>query len=57
MKKYIAPEALNVAFNTETRFALTLSEWETGASGMESNNRFRIDPAFETLDDWDDEDE
>lgn len=39
MKKYIAPEALIVAFNTETRFALTTSELETGASGMESNYR------------------
>lgn len=56
MKKYIAPEALNVAFNTESRFALTLSEWETGANGMQSNQRFRIDPAFEDLE-WDDEDE
>ena len=37
MKKYIAPEALTVALNSETRFALTISEGETGASGMESN--------------------
>lgn len=50
MKKYIAPEALVVAFNTETRFALTLSEWNTGASGMESNYRYQED--F-----WDDFDE
>lgn len=47
MKKYIAPEVLIVAFNTETRFALTISELETDASGMESNSR-------EEAEDWDD---
>lgn len=40
VKQYIAPEAFIVAFNTESRFALTVSKWETGASGMESNVRF-----------------
>lgn len=48
MKKYIAPEALTVALNTESRFALATSELETGASGMESNQR---NEAY----DWDEE--
>lgn len=39
MKKYIAPEALIVSYNAESRFALAVSEYETGAGGMESNSR------------------
>ena len=39
MKKYIAPEALTVTLNTESRFALAVSEYQTGASGMQSNSR------------------
>lgn len=54
-KQYIAPEALTVAFNTETRFAITLSEWETGASGMQSIHRYEVEE-WDELDEFDDED-
>lgn len=48
MKNYIAPEALIVSYNAESRCALTTSELKTGASGMESNSRFEAT-------DWDDD--
>ena len=47
MKKYIAPEALIVTLNSETRFALSVSETEVGAGGMESNKASYSE-------DWDD---
>lgn len=57
MKQYIAPEALIVTFNAESRFALTISKWETGASGMESNTRFKDEFWYEDFDEFDEFDE
>lgn len=47
MKQYISPEVLIVTLNAESRFALSISEGETGATNMESNHRILTQ-------DWDD---